>query len=251
MEGFLYRDGIDRGARVRIHVVQLSKLAVMKFAPVVFGSARKSASAEPGGLSDERGAYASRSILFCKQLRTVQKFFSCTVDLLPARSSINVTNEQGDVLMDSKPTYEQAQLHLTIFEQRREARLREARDWFFKNYHPESMEESMRIAAPMTENGNKVMMVFSYWDQACAFLNHGLLNEELFFETTGEFFGVWERVAPIVEEGRKMFVNPLFLGNLEKAAKRFETWIEKRAPGHVAAMRAWTKQLRGAAKSAA
>ena len=34
--------------------------------------------------------------------------------------------------MESKPTYEQAQLHLQIYEMRREARLRQARDWFFK-----------------------------------------------------------------------------------------------------------------------
>ncbi len=153
--------------------------------------------------------------------------------------------------MESKPTFEQAQLHLQIFEQRREPRLRQARDWFARNYYPQSMEESMKIAGPMTENGALVMMVFSYWDQACAFLNHGLLHEDLFFETSGEFFGVWERVKPIVNEGRKMFVNPLFLANLEKAANRYETWIEKRAPGHIAAMREWMKKMREQAKPAA
>ena len=30
--------------------------------------------------------------------------------------------------MENKPTYEQAQLHLQVYEQRREARLRQARD---------------------------------------------------------------------------------------------------------------------------
>jgi hypothetical protein len=153
--------------------------------------------------------------------------------------------------MENKPTYEQSQLHLQIFEQRREARLRQARDWFFKNYYPQTMEEAMRLASPMSENGQLVMMVFGYWDQACAFLNHGLLHEDLFFETTGEFFAVWERVKPIINEGRKMFVNPLFLAHVEKAAQRFETWIEKRAPGHVRAMREWTEQLQAQAKSAA
>lgn len=128
--------------------------------------------------------------------------------------------------------------------------MRQARDWFFKNYHADTMEEAMRIAAPMTENGALVMMVFGYWDQACAFLNHGLLHEDLFFETTGEFFAVWERVKPTIHEGRKMFVNPMFLAHMEKAANRFETWIEKRAPGHVKAMREWTKQLRAQTQAA-
>lgn len=48
----------------------------------------------------------------------------------------------------------------------------------------------MRIAAPGTETGTFVMMVLAYWDQACALLNYGLLHEGLFFETSGEFFGV-------------------------------------------------------------
>jgi hypothetical protein len=32
--------------------------------------------------------------------------------------------------------------------------------------------------------------VIGYWEQACALLNYGLLHEDLFFETSGEFFGV-------------------------------------------------------------
>ncbi len=36
--------------------------------------------------------------------------------------------------MQAKPTYEQAQLHLRTYEMRRKERLRQARDWFFKNY---------------------------------------------------------------------------------------------------------------------
>jgi len=94
--------------------------------------------------------------------------------------------------MATKPTFEQGQLHLQIFEERREARLRQARDWFFKNYIVENLDDVMRVAAPFTEGGTFAMMVLTYWEQACAFLNHGLLHEELFFETSGEFFGVWE-----------------------------------------------------------
>jgi len=147
--------------------------------------------------------------------------------------------------MESKPTYEQAQLHLQIFEMRREARLRQARDWFFKNYFADNLDDGMRLAAPGTETGTSFMMVVSYWDQACAFLNHGLLHEDLFFETSGEFFGVWDRVRSIVPEGRERFANELFLAHLEKAANRYEKWIDTRSPGAIAAMRQFTKQMRG------
>src|SRR5213075_302103 len=152
--------------------------------------------------------------------------------------------------MATKPTHEQAQLQLQLFEQRREARLRQARDWFFKNYLVETIDDAMRIAAPGTEGGTFAMMVLGYWEQACALLNYGLLNEDLFFETTGEFFGVWEMVKPTLEEGRKRFSSKIYLANLEKAAKRYEAWIEQRSPGNLAAMRKMMEQMRPKTKTA-
>ena len=79
--------------------------------------------------------------------------------------------------METIPTHEQAQLHLQVYEMRREARLRQGRDWFFKNYFVDNLEDSMRIAAPGTESGALAMMVLTYWEQACALLNYGLLHE--------------------------------------------------------------------------
>jgi hypothetical protein len=144
----------------------------------------------------------------------------------------------------SSATYEQGQLQLELYDLRREAKLRQARDWYFRNYFADTLEEGMRIAAPGTENGALLMMVWSYWEQACAYLNHGLLHEDLFFETSGEFYGVWDRVKPTIQQGRELFVNKQFLANLEKAALRYESWIEKRSPGNIEAMQKMMKQMR-------
>jgi hypothetical protein len=146
--------------------------------------------------------------------------------------------------MATKPTHEQAQLHLQVYDLRREAKLREARDWFQQNYKAETFEEAMRIAPFGTQQGNYVGMVIGYWENACALLNYGLLHEELFFETSGEFFGVWEALKPVVPEFRKQFVDNNLLANLEKAAQRYE------ASGHIAAMRQLMKQERSSAASA-
>ena len=146
--------------------------------------------------------------------------------------------------MKTKPSFEQAQLHLQVYEQRREERLRKARDWFFQNYWPNSFEDAMKITAPGTEGGTYFMMVVSYWEQACALLNYELLHEDLFFETTGEFFGVFERIKPGLQQARDLWNNQHFLANMEEAAKRFEAWSEKRSPGHVATMRQFMSQMR-------
>jgi hypothetical protein len=153
--------------------------------------------------------------------------------------------------MGTKPTHEQAQLHLQVYDLRREARLRQARDWFQQNYRAETMEEAMKLAAPGTEAGTNCGMVMGYWEQACALLNAGLLNEDLFFETSGEFFMVWELLKPVVGQFREAFKDPTMLTNLETAAKRFEEWKEERAPGNIAAMREYMQQERAKAKSAA
>jgi hypothetical protein len=153
--------------------------------------------------------------------------------------------------MATHPTYEQAELQLKIFDLRRESRLRQARDWFNQNFYANTLDEAMRIAPMGTEAGTSFMMVVSYWDQACAYLNHGLLHEDLFFETNDEFFFIWERVKPSIAEGRQRFANPLFLANLEEAAKRYEAWSEKRAPGRIAAMSQMMKQMAPPAGKAA
>lgn len=153
--------------------------------------------------------------------------------------------------METKPTHEQAQLHLQVYDLRREARLRQARDWFQQNYNAETFDDAMRIAAPGTEQGTFLGMVIGYWEQACALLNYGLLHEDLFFETSGEFFGVWELLKPVVPEFREKFSEKNLLANLEKAAQRYEAWSEQRSPGHIAAMRQFIQQQRTqAAKTA-
>jgi len=151
--------------------------------------------------------------------------------------------------MATKPTFEQGQLHLQVYDLRREARLRQARDWFQQNYRAETVEEAMRIAAPGTENGTFFGMVVGYWEQACALLNYGLLHEDLFFETSGEFFGVWEAIKPVLPQFRAMLADQKLFANLESAAQRFEEWSEQRSPGHIEAMREFMKQAQ--AKAAA
>jgi hypothetical protein len=153
--------------------------------------------------------------------------------------------------MEGKPTHEQAQLHLQVYDQRREAKLRQARDWFAKNYIVNSIDEAERIAPMGSETGTYVGMVIGYWEQACALLNYGLLHEDLFFETSGEFFGVWEAVKPVVPAFCERFANKQILAHLEQAARHYEAWSERRNPGHIAAMRQMMQQMRSQTASAA
>jgi hypothetical protein len=157
---------------------------------------------------------------------------------------------------EPKATHAQAQLQLQLYDLRREAKLREARDWFNKNFYADSFDDYARIAAPGTQEGTYAAMVTSYWEQACAMLNRGLLHEQLFFETNGEFFFVWERIKASVPQFRERFHMKLYATNLEKAANRYEKWVERVSPGALKSWREFAKQMRamaaqgGAAKAA-
>jgi hypothetical protein len=128
------------------------------------------------------------------------------------------------------PTPAQAQLLLQLYDLRREEKMRKAREWFLQNYHPQTLDEANRLTPTGSDESAYARMVTTYWDQACALLNYGLLHEELFFETTGEFFAVFEQIRPILPEVRERYSYPPYLEHLEKAAQRYEKWIKHRAP---------------------
>lgn len=136
-----------------------------------------------------------------------------------------------------KPTHEQAQLQLQLYDLRREPRLRAARKWFTQNFYIEKPEDVGRLAPPGSKQESYVRMMISYWEMVCQMLGHGLLHEDLFFQTTNEQYLVWERLKPCMAELRRMFRNSHMMENLEKGAQRYEKWVERRAPGHLEALR--------------
>ena len=134
-------------------------------------------------------------------------------------------------------THEQVNLMLHLYELRREEKLREAREWVSVNFHPKSPEEAMRLTPPGSKENAYMRMVMGYWEMVASIANRGLVDEELFFENSGEQWGVWEAVKDLVPTWRKMFANPQFLGNLEEHCKRLDAWREKRNPGSVEVLR--------------
>lgn len=142
-----------------------------------------------------------------------------------------------------QPTSEQVNLMLKFYELRREPRLRQAREWFTRNFNATTIEEAMKNH-PFGSEGNTFMrMTLSYWDMAANLVNRGLIDEELFFETTGEQWLVWERIKPLVPAWRAAFKNPHVFSNLEQHCKRLDAWREKRAPGSTEAMRQVMQQM--------
>ena len=140
-------------------------------------------------------------------------------------------------------THDQANLLLRLYELRREPRMREAREWYFANFHPTSLEDMAKQAPPGSAGNASVRMVISYWEMVAGIVNRGLIDEDLFFESTGEQWMVFEQIKPALAGCRAMFSSPKFLANLEEQCKRLEAWREKRNPGSNEAMRKFVAQM--------
>jgi hypothetical protein len=109
--------------------------------------------------------------------------------------------------------HEEADLILKLYELRREPTMRTARDWYFLEFNPESVEDFNK--ALFSEHSGHVRMVATYWDMAAALVNQGAISMELFNETNGEHISVFSKLEPFLEELRAS-MSPQFLVNLEK-----------------------------------
>ena len=134
-------------------------------------------------------------------------------------------------------THEQVNLLLKLYDARREPKLREAREWFAANFHVQSFEDVMRICPPGTKENTYMRMVAGYWEMVASIVNRGLIDEDLFFENSGEQWGVWQQLRPIVGGLRERTGSQLAFRNLEETCARFEAWREKNSPGSNAALR--------------
>jgi hypothetical protein len=143
----------------------------------------------------------------------------------------------------SDVTHEQVNLMLRLYDIRREPRLREARDWYMTHFTPATPEELMAMCPPGSQENAFMRMVISYWEMVASIVNRDVINDEFFFENSGEQWVVWERLKPVVPAFRVMFKNPLAFSNLEKHCAAMERWREKRAPGSTEAMRAVNAQM--------
>jgi hypothetical protein len=117
-----------------------------------------------------------------------------------------------------RPTHDDANLLLHLYEVRREQKLRQAREWFMKNFHADSIEEFEKLCPLGSEANAFYRMVVSYWDMAASFVTAGVLHQKLFTQNCRELLLVWERIRYIVPALREEFQNSALASNLETVA---------------------------------
>jgi hypothetical protein len=133
--------------------------------------------------------------------------------------------------MPKKPTTADADLILKLYDARREAEIRKARQWFIGTFWPTCADDVLQITRSNGQENAWYRQVLGYWNMASSFVVHGVLNEDLFLETAfcGEMYFIYSKLQPFLKELRDKMKNPLFLANIEKVIMRSKTGRERLA----------------------
>jgi hypothetical protein len=121
--------------------------------------------------------------------------------------------------MAKKPTAADVQLILQLYDLRREAEMRKARNWWAGEFFPQTADDFLKVAWAMgTQENNWLRMVSGYWGMAASFVLHGALNEDLFLQPgfSGEMFLIYAKLHPFIKELRQKLDDPHVFLNVEK-----------------------------------
>jgi hypothetical protein len=149
--------------------------------------------------------------------------------------------------MPKKPTAADAELILKLYDLRREAEMRKARNWWILDFWPERADDFIKIATALgTQENNWLRQVGGYWDMAASLVLHGTLSEELFLEPafSGEMFLIFTKVHPFLNDLREKMKSATIMANVEKVIKGSKAGRErlKQTEERVAARRKMMKE---------
>src|SRR5882672_9193301 len=96
--------------------------------------------------------------------------------------------------------FESATLNLKLFELRRDPVLREAREWFLRDFNPETFAEVVETVSG--ERNASFRMVLGYWDMAASLVTTGAIDADAFRAAHSEVFGTFSKIHPFLAELR-------------------------------------------------
>jgi hypothetical protein len=125
--------------------------------------------------------------------------------------------------MPKKATAADAQLIMQLYDLRREAEMRKARNWVVGEFWPQSADDFIKVARAFgTQENAWLRQVSGYWGIVSSFVVTGVLNEELFLQPgfSGELFVIYAKVHPLIKDLREKLNDPDFFRIVEKALTR-------------------------------
>ena len=127
--------------------------------------------------------------------------------------------------MPKKPTAADAQLIVQLYDLRREAEMRKARNWWAGEFFPQSADDFLKVVWAMgTQENNWLRQAAGYWSMAASFVESGALNRDLFLvpSVSGEMYFIFAKVHPFLKELREKLDDPEVFLNVERVISSTE-----------------------------
>lgn len=151
--------------------------------------------------------------------------------------------------MAKKASAADAQVLMQLYDLRREAEMRKARQWWMTEFWPDSADDFLKVAmAPGTKENNWMRQVSSYWGMAASFVLQGALSEELFLRpaSSGEMFIMLGKLYPFLGELREKLGDPEAFHDVEEVITRSQ-WGRQRLKFMMKRVEEWREKMRAKA----
>lgn len=107
-----------------------------------------------------------------------------------------------------------------------------ARSWFLKDFVPKKFGDyaSFRLEHPRGSEGDMYLgQIIDWFELGYTLIDHGLLSEDLYFETTPPVRIFWQPLKPVLEAARTQLNDQGIAKPFELLNERFIKWVESRS----------------------
>jgi hypothetical protein len=125
-----------------------------------------------------------------------------------------------------KPTADDAQLLMRLYEMRRDPELRRGRQWFLTELKATDWSEIKAGYLKFGDEDRWFRMTTSYWEMVGSMVNRDVLHAEMFFDHTGEDIVTWERCKPWIA-GARADIRPSYLIQFERMVAAHQEYRKK------------------------
>ncbi len=125
----------------------------------------------------------------------------------------------------TKPTKDDAEIFLMLIQSFRDPRTEEAYRWFMSEFKAKDYKKFKQKYPRHSEGARNIGRILGDFEVAGVLVSHGLLNEDLYFDSSGIGF-IWPTLEKIVA-GMRKDMGPALWENAVWLAERQKAWAKE------------------------
>ena len=133
---------------------------------------------------------------------------------------------------------------LKLYELRRDAEMRAARQWYFSKFAPKSAMDIVALYRGGERASANFRMVVSYWDTAASLVLNEGIDRKMFLDSNTEHILVYAKIADFLPEVRELFREPDLFIHLETLCRSLPDF-EAKMSSRKRLIEIWTKDAGG------